>query len=153
EAGLFGDGARLELIDGEVIEMSPIGSRHASCVARLNLLLISAVGDRAVLYPQNPVVLDERSEPQPDIALLRPRSDGYSRSHPEPNDILLLIEVAESTLPFDRDRKGPLYAQRGVPETWVIDVEGDRILVMRSPAGGRYTDSVTAKRGDLVDIE
>jgi Uma2 family endonuclease len=153
EAGLFGEDARLELLDGEVIEMSPIGSRHASCVARLNVLLVSAVRDRAVISPQNPVTLDERSEPQPDMAVLRPRSDGYSQSHPRPGDILLLIEVSDSTLAFDRDRKAALYARAGIAETWVVDLEGDEILVLRSPQADRYTSVRTVRRGDDIAIE
>jgi Uma2 family endonuclease len=152
EAGLFGEDARLELLDGEVIEMAPIGSRHASCVARLNVLLISALRDRAVIFPQSPVSLDDRSEPVPDLAVLSPRSDGYSRSHPRPEDVLLLIEVSDSTLVFDRDRKAAIYARAGVAETWVVDLEGDEILVLRSPQADRYTRVRTARRGEVIGI-
>jgi Uma2 family endonuclease len=119
EAGLFGEDARLELLDGEVIEMSPIGSRHGGCVNRLNRLLVIRLGERAVVAPQNPVVLSEISEPQPDIAILAPRDDMYSSSHATPDDILLLVEVADGSLAFDKTRKAPYYAVNGVAETWV----------------------------------
>src|SRR5580700_10549035 len=114
ETGLFGEDARLELLDGEVIEMSPIGSPHGGCVKYLTRALIDAVGARAVIGVQDPVFLDDRSEPQPDLAVLAPRADGYRQSHPTPAEILLLIEVSDTTLPYDRDRKAPYYGRAGV---------------------------------------
>ena len=152
-AGLFGDNARVELLDGEVIEMAPIGSRHGGCVNRLNRLLVTRLGERAVVAPQNPVVLDEISEPQPDIAVLAPRDDIYSRSHATPAEILLLIEVADSSLTFDRGRKASYYAASGVAETWVVDLEGEQVLLMRSPGSDRYEDVRGLGRGDRLDIE
>jgi len=153
EFGLFGDGARVELLDGEVIEMSPIGSPHASCVARLNFLLMRAVGSRALIFPQNPVGLDNYSEPQPDIAVLAPRPDGYSQSHPTPPDVLLLIEVADTTLPFDRDHKSFVYARSGVRQTWIVDLTGDEVLVMGSPAPDGYGRVRSLRRGEQLEIE
>jgi Uma2 family endonuclease len=152
EHGLFGESAHMELLDGEVIEMSPIGSPHASCVARLTLLLISAVGARALVFPQNPVVLDEYSEPQSDISVLAPRSDGYSRCHPTPAEILLLIEVADCTLPFDRDQKSVAYARAGVPQTWIVDLTGDEVLVMDSPGPDGYGRVRAVRRGGALEI-
>jgi Uma2 family endonuclease len=152
DAGLFGDSARMELLDGEVIEMSPIGSAHASCVARLTLLLISAVGSRALIFPQNPVLLDEHSEPQPDIAVLAPQRDGYSRFHPTPAESLLLIEVADSTLAYDRDRKSVAYARAGIRQTWIVDLAGDEVLVMDSPGPEGYGRVGAIRRGDVLEI-
>jgi Uma2 family endonuclease len=153
ETGLFGEDARLELLDGEVIEMSPVGSAHASCVMALNSLLVAAVGDRAIISPQNPVTLDDRSEPQPDVAVLRRRPDRYWESHPSPEDILLLIEVSDSTLTFDRDQKALLYARAGVSETWVVDPTGSQIFVMRSPHPDGYHSIRVVGRSGEVNIE
>jgi Uma2 family endonuclease len=153
DAGLFGEDARLELLDGEVIEMSPIESPHGGCVNRLNRLLVTGLGERAVVAPQNPVVLNEISEPQPDIAVLAPRDDMYSRSHATPSEILLLIEVADSSLPFDRGRKASYYAASGVTETWVADLDGAQVLVMRSPGSDGYDEVRTLRRGEQLAIE
>jgi Uma2 family endonuclease len=153
EAGLFGDSARMEVLDWEVIEMSPIGSPHASCVARLTFLLIEAVGSRALIFPQSPVALDPYSEPQPDIAALAPRPEGYSRSHPDPSEIRLLIEVADSTLAFDRDVKSRVYARSGVRQTWIVDLAGDQVLVMGSPGPDGYRRVDASSRSGELEIE
>jgi Uma2 family endonuclease len=153
EIGLFGEAARMELLDGEVIEMSPIGSRHASCVNRLVRMLVTELGSRAIVASQNPVVLDDTSEPQPDVGVLSPRPDEYSRSHARPSEILLLVEVSDTTLAFDRDRKAPYYANAGIRECWIVDLTGDQILVMRAPDDGGYRDVRALRRGQRVDIE
>jgi Uma2 family endonuclease len=153
EAGLFGEDARMELLDGEVIEMAPLGSPHAGCVNRLNRLFTTACASSAVIAVQNPVVLDDRSEPQPDVAVLAPRADEYARSHATPAEILLLIEVSDTTLRFDRDRKAPYYAGAGVRECWVVDLEGDQLLVMRAPSPGGYRDRASLGRGQRVGVE
>jgi Uma2 family endonuclease len=153
ETGLFGEDARMELLDGEVIEMSPIGSAHGGCVKYLNRALIAAVGDRAVVGVQDPVVLDDRSEPQPDLAVLAPRPDEYRQSHPTPAEILLLIEVSDTTLPYDRDRKAPYYAGAGVRECWIVDLAGDQVLVMRAPRAAGYGDIRARHRGEQIDVE
>jgi len=153
EVGLFGDNARVELLDGEVIEMAPIGSRHGGCVNRLNRLLVTRLGERAVVAPQNPVVLNDISEPQPDIAVLAPRDDMYSSCHATPADILLLIEVADSSLGYDTNRKAPYYAANGVAESWVVDLDREQILVMRSPSPSGYEQVRTMRRGDRLHIE
>ena len=140
EVGLLAPEARVELIDGEVFDMAPIGSRHASVVDALNRLLGSTVGARALVAVQRPVRLDVRSEPQPDIALLKPRADFYNAAHPGPSDVLLLIEVSDTTLHYDRDVKLPLYASHAVPEVWLIDLKGRQLQRLRQPANRQYTD-------------
>jgi Uma2 family endonuclease len=152
DAGLFGEDARLELLDGEVVEMEPIGSPHGGCVNRLTRLLVTLLGERAVVAPQNPVFLNEISEPQPDIAVLAPRDDMYSRSHATPGEILLLVEVADSSLTFDRGRRASRYSASGVTETWVVDLDGEQVLVMRSPGPGGYDEVRSLRRGDPLDI-
>ncbi len=138
EAGVFREGHRLELIEGEIIEMSPIGKRHATAVRRLNNLLTRSLGpDEALVDAQNPVVLGDISEPQPDLALLRPRPDFYAE-HPRPEDILLLIEVADTSLAYDREVKVPTYARYGVQEVWIADLGGARVEIYLRPTADGY---------------
>ena len=113
---------------------------------------MAATGDRAIVAIQDPVVLDEHSEPRPDLAILAPRADGYRTSHPGPSEILLLIEVADTTLAFDRDTKAASYARAGVPECWVVDLAGDQILVMRSPGPDGYGEVRIRYRGEQVGV-
>ncbi|HXG68489.1 MAG TPA: Uma2 family endonuclease [Blastocatellia bacterium] len=138
ESGILSEDDRVELIEGEIIKMSPIGSRHASCVKRLNNLLNHAVGQTAIVGVQDPVRLDEYSEPQPDIALLRPRNDFYAHSHPTPDDMLLIIEVADTSVEYDRDVKLPLYAQAGIPEVWLVNLIRDAVEAYSQPVNGAY---------------
>lgn len=112
QAGILAEDDRVELIDGDLIDMRPIGSRHAGAVSRLTSLFGAGVGAEAIVSVQNPVQLDRYSQPQPDLALLRPRADFYAESHPQPADVLLIVEVAEASLDYDRDVKVPLYARR-----------------------------------------
>jgi Uma2 family endonuclease len=147
EADVFEPDDRVELFDGEVYEMAPIGSRHAACVRRLSSALSSHIGDRAILSVQDPIALDDHSEPQPDVALLRPRSDFYATEHPQPADVLLAIEVADTTLLFDLDRKVPRYLEAGIPEVWVVDLIGEVVHIM-TPGRTR-----TAARGATVGPE
>ncbi len=149
ELGVLRDNDRVELIAGQVVEMSPIGDRHASCVRRLNRLFSQSLVGAAIVDVQNPVVLGEHDAPQPDVVLLKPRSDAYPR-HPRGTDILLVIEVADTTLAYDRDIKMPLYARAGIPEAWVIDLAADRIHVYRDPVAGQYASTRTASRGDVL---
>ena len=150
DAGVFPPNARVELIEGEVIEMSPIGNRHAGCVIRLTTLLNRNVGASAFVSVQNPVHLNDFSEPQPDIALLKPRADYYSTAHPTPADVLLLIEVADTTVEFDRRVKLPLYARAGIPETWVMVLPKDLIEVHSQPVNGKYQKVQRLKRGKTL---
>jgi Uma2 family endonuclease len=138
ETGIFHEDDRVELIEGEIFEMTPIGSPHSGTTNRLQTLMIRAVGDRAVVSTQNPVILGEYSEPQPDIALLRPRDDFYSAYHPTPADVLLLIEVAESSLPYDREVKLPLYARHDIPAVWLVDLRNQQLLQFSQPAEAGY---------------
>lgn len=138
KAGILGEDDRVELIDGEIVEMPPIGIPHASHVDLLTQLFILRLGGRAIVRVQNPVRLGEHSEPQPDIALLRPRDDFYAAAHPGPSDVLLIIEIADTSIDYDREVKGPLYARAGIPEYWLVDLAGQRIEIYRDPRAGEY---------------
>jgi len=138
EAGIFAAGDRVELIDGEVIDMSPIGALHAAIVALLTAFLCRSVGSGVIVWCQNPLRLDEASEPEPDIALLRPRADGYMSAHPGPEDVLVVIEVADTSLAYDLGVKVPLYARHGIPEAWVIDAATRQTRVFREPSAEGY---------------
>ena len=149
ELGILGEDDRVELIGGQVVEMSPIGDRHASSVRRLNGLFARHLLDDAVIDIQNPVVLGERDAPQPDVTLLKPRRDGYAH-HPRAEDILLVIEVADTTVAYDRAVKLPLYARARIPEAWLVDLEDDRIHVCREPARARYASVRVVSRGNTI---
>jgi Uma2 family endonuclease len=139
-AGILGKDDRVELIEGQIVEMPPIGSRHAGTVNYLTAALVRGLGDRAVVSPQHPVRLSDLSEPQPDVAILRPRADSYRDSHPQPKDVLLLVEVAETSVAFDRSVKLPLYARVGIAEYWLVDLERGVLEVYRSPREDRYAE-------------
>ena len=142
ETGIFGPGDRVELIEGEIIEMTPIGSRHASTVSRIHHLFSVRLDARAVVWSQNPLLLVRyQSEPEPDVMLLAPRPDFYAAGHPEPPDVRLLVEVADSSLPYDRRTKFPLYARAGVAEAWLIDLDAGRLEIHREPADAGYATS------------
>jgi hypothetical protein len=138
QAGVLKEDDRVELIEGEIVEMSPIGSRHAACVKRLNRFLSQQVGQHALIGAQDPVYLGEHSEPQPDIALLRLRDDFYATAHPGPADVLLLIEVADTSIEYDREVKVPLYARAGIVEVWLVNVAAENIEVYRGVAPEGY---------------
>jgi len=139
EVGIFAPDERVELIEGEVVEMAPIGSGHSGLVNRITHLLVQAVGNRAVVSVQNPVRLSRISEPQPDFAVLKPRADDYQSATPLPEDVFLLVEIAETSLQYDRELKAPLYATHAIPELWVVDVAEKVLWIYRDPQGGRYT--------------
>src|ERR1051325_2458824 len=120
EVGLLTEDSRVELIEGEVVQMSPIGSRHGGTVNRASALLNGILEGRAMVSVQNPIRLNDFSEPQPDLALLKPRKDYYSDSHPTPEDVLVVIEVVDASLRYDRSVKLPLYARAGIREAWLI---------------------------------
>jgi Uma2 family endonuclease len=140
EVGIFAPDARVELIDGEIIDMPPIGSRHAGKVKFLLNRLTPAVAGRAIVAVQDPLILGSDTEPQPDLMLLRPRPDFYQTSHPHAADALLVVEVAESSLAYDREVKLPRYARQGIPEAWLIDVERNEISVHRKPTPEGYRE-------------
>jgi Uma2 family endonuclease len=138
EAGIFHPDERVELIEGEIVEMSPIGPRHAGCVINATRLFITRLGDRIVLSPQNPVVIRPRSEPQPDLLLLRPRTISYSREHPTPEDVALAVEVADTTVRFDRVVKARLYARAGIAEFWLLLPNDVAVEIHRGPGSDGY---------------
>ena len=140
EVGILGEDDRIELVDGELIDMAPIGSLHAGTVMRLTSLFVQALAGRAILSPQNPVLLADQSEPQPDIAVLRNRADFYRSSHPVPDDVLLLIEVADTSWSYDRDIKVPLYARHDIPEVWLVDPNARKVEVHRQPRREGYRE-------------
>ncbi len=152
ELGILDEHDRVELLDGQVVEMTPIGPEHAGCVDALTRLLSRCVGDAGVVRVQNPLVLGTKWEPQPDVALLKPRTDGYRSAHPGRGDILLVIEVADTSGGSDRDVKLPLYAGAGIPEAWLVDLANDVIEVHRQPGLERYREARTLRRGDTLRV-
>jgi Uma2 family endonuclease len=148
ETGILGADDRVELIEGEIIEMAPIGSRHAATVTRIHYLFSRRLGDRAVVWVQNPLRLARHnSEPVPDVMLLVPRTDFYAGGLPEPADVRLLIEVADSSLLYDRRTKFPLYARAGVAEAWLVHLDARRLEIHRGAGDAGYRD-VGVPRGD-----
>jgi Uma2 family endonuclease len=139
EAGILGEDERIELIRGEILAMSPIGPRHCTAVDRFTYLLVTALGPRAWVRVQGTVRLFPDTMPEPDLAILRRRD--YSDAHPTPADILLVIEVAETSLVYDRGEKAALYAEAGIPEYWVADTQGEVIEVNRESDGQRFRQS------------
>ena len=153
ESGILNEYDRVELIRGEIIEMAAIGTKHAGCVRRLCSLLSISLSGRALVDSQNPVKLNNNSEPQPDIALLQPREDFYAFAHPQPQDIFLIIEVADSTAKYDREVKVPLYAEEGVLEVWLVDVNEEWVEVYREPARDGYKNVGKFSRGESLSIQ
>jgi len=148
EAGILADDPRIELIGGSVIVREPTGSRHAGTVDRIAHLFFSRLSGQAIVRVQNPVTFpDAMSELQPDLMLLRPRADFYVGAHPGAADVLLLVEVADSTLRLDRRVKIPLYARAGIADVWLLDLTTERIEMYREPSGGRYGNIVRLERG------
>jgi Uma2 family endonuclease len=137
-AGILGEDDRVELIDGDMIEIAPIGARRLALVNRLSRILILAAGKEAIVSTQNPIALPPRNEPQPDIALLKPRPDDYAAGVPVAADVLLIIEVADTTLAYDRDVKIPIYARHAIAEVWLFDIQGGSLLVHRDPGPRGY---------------
>ena len=152
EVGILGDRDRVELIEGELVAMSPIGSYHHGTVISLTQGLVRAVGDRAMVSVQGPVRLDDFSEPEPDFALLKPRPDLYRDAHAQPSDVLLLIEVADTSLNYDRAVKRTLYARHGISELWIIDLNAGEIEVCRQPGAG-YAAITRVGRDGVLEPE
>lgn len=146
--GIFSVDARVELVNGEIIEMSPIGERHAACVGRLTQIIILLLLRSAIVWVQNPLRLDNYSEPQPDVAVLKPRADFYAQAKPKPEDVLLAIEGSDTTLNYDRKVKVPLYARTGVPETWIVNLPEERVEVYADLTGGSYQTVEHYVRGE-----
>ena len=142
---------RVELVDGEIRQMAPIHPPHASIVKRLNSLLAVQLKGIAVVGVQDPIQLDDYNEPQPDVTVLRFRNDYYASQHPTPADVLLTIEVADTSLSYDRDEKMPRYGRAGIPESWLVDVQSGTITVFTEPHAGGYGQQRVLSRGqDIV---
>ena len=149
EAGILHEDDRVELIDGEIVEMSPIDGRHVNCVGRFTRVLSLFVGERYLVNVQSPVRLDERREPQPDIALVEDRE--YGRSLPGPEDVVLLVEISETSLAYDRDTKLPLYARAGVGEVWIVDLAKGIVERYTKPSEADYRQISRARRGETIE--
>jgi len=143
---------RVELIDGKIIAMMPIGPWHASASTRLNHVLNKLYGENALVAAGNPVGMGDRSEPQPDITVLRYRRDFYATAHPEPKDVVLVVEISDSTLNYDLTKKRNLYATHGVSEFWVVDGQRHCVHVFRGPVNGTYTESQVLHPGDSLPL-
>jgi Uma2 family endonuclease len=150
EVGIFSPDCRVELVNGEIFEMSPINPWHSGVLNRLNHRFVTGLGDRAVVHVQNPTIADRRSEPQPDVMRLEPRDDFYGTAHPTPEDALLVVEVAEASLAHDRRRKLPVYARVGVVEAWIVNRRADAIEVFRDPSPTGYREQLRRVRGDDI---
>lgn len=153
QSGILKEDDRVELIEGEILEMAPIGGRHAGCIRLLIRAFTEALGRRAVVDIQDPVQLSNISEPQPDLILLQPREDAYFGYHPKPADVLLVIEVSDSTSAYDRGIKIPLYARSGILEAWLIDLERSIVEVYRDPAAAGYQTVQVFRRGDRLALQ
>jgi Uma2 family endonuclease len=147
EVGILSPDERLELIDGEIVTMTPIGPPHAAAVDRATLSFVTAVNRRAIVRVRGSVRLDFLTEPEPDVVLLRPRADFYASAHPGPQDILLIVEIAGSSLRYDRDVKSKLYAHLGIVEYWLADLTSQTVTCYASPEGDRYRDIRSLVRG------
>jgi Uma2 family endonuclease len=152
EIGIISDSDRVELINGEIIEMTPIGSVHAGYVNRLNNLLSSSLGNRAIVSVQNPVQIDDRSEPEPDISVLKYRSDFYTQAHPGPEDILLIVEAADTSLDYDREIKIPLYAHVLIPEVRIVNLNKNILEIYRKPDGSLYQEVLSLQKGETINV-
>ncbi len=152
EAGIFSEDDRVELIDGEVVEMSPIGWRHALCVTKLNKILArfaieNTEGRNYDISPQNPVILNLYGEPRPDLVLVE---DAPVGRHPGPENAALVVEVSDTSLAYDRNTKLPRYAAAGIPEVWIVDLNANRIEVHSKPASESYRETLRFERPERV---
>jgi Uma2 family endonuclease len=153
EAGILRPEDRVELIEGGVVEMSPMGDRHALAVSRATMIFARGLGDRAIVNVQLPVRINRYNEPQPDIALIRPRENFYGTRHPRPEDVLLLIEIADTTLQTDQHMKLPIYARSGIAEVWIIDLNNGAIHTYRNAEADTYASAAIKRRGESISPE
>lgn len=151
-AGVWRDDERIELIYGEIVDMAPIGGAHAWGVSRIADLLRERVGESAYVWIRSPVVLGERSQPQPDLALLRPEAGGYGLALPAAEDVVLMIEVSDTTLDDDRSVKLRLYAVNAIPECWIVDLRGERVEVYRNPGASGYASREVVTGDEALTI-
>lgn len=152
EANIFPPDSRLELIEGEILEMAPIGFNHSGHVIRLMNFFAPLLNRKAIMNAQNPLQLGDLSEPEPDFMLLKPNDDCYSTRHPNADDVLLLIEVADSSLSFDQNQKLRLYASHNIPEYWLMNLKDTCLEVYRQPHGDCYGEKTTLRAGDSVTL-
>jgi len=152
EANIFPPGSHVELIDGEILDMAPIGSNHAGHLKRINNFFTLLVAGKAIVSVQDPLQLGDLSEPEPDFMLLKPNADFYSSRHPVAGDVLLLIEVADSSLQFDQNQKLRLYALHGIPEYWLLNLNDSCLEVYRKPLGENYAEKTTLYVNDQVTL-
>lgn len=153
EVGLLAPKARVELIDGEIIDMAPAGHRHASVVSRLHGRFARELVDHACVWDQSTLRLSRQSAPQPDLVLLKYRKDEYGLVAPAPEDVLLIVEVSESSLRYDRKVKLPLYARHSIPELWIINVAASRIHAFHTLAAGHYAHSSSTPSPGRVSLQ
>ena len=150
QVGILSERDRVELIDGEIVVMTPVGARHAACVTSATRALTRSAGEEAIVRSQAPVRLDLYYEPEPDLALLRPRNDFYASRHPAPGDILLVIEIADSSIGYDRGVKTPIYAMSGIPEYWIADLNANILWKYSLPHQGGYGRVEEYRRGQSI---
>jgi Uma2 family endonuclease len=152
-ADILSEDDRVELIDGEVCVMSPIGPLHAAMVDRLTRLLVLLCAQAAIVRVQSSIQLNDYTEPQPDFAVLQPRDDFYAQAHPLAADVLLVIEVADTSIAYDREEKLPRYALSGIPEAWLIDLNQQVVEQYTQPRNGQYRNKLTLERGDTLSAQ
>lgn len=160
-SGVLREDYLIEFINGEIFEMSPVGFKHASCVKKINHLFAEKLGSKVIIGVQDPIKLNDNSEPQPDLVLLKPRDDFYAIQHPTPEDIFLLIEVADSSIEYDRTFKIPIYAENKVKEVWLVDLNQNLLEVYQNPQKNYYQnitklsseDSLTLSQPEVITIE
>jgi Uma2 family endonuclease len=150
EAGILHEDSPVELIEGEILEMSPIGRRHRSCVDRVAAQFFDGLRGRAIVRVQSSVVLGEGAEPEPDVALLRPRADYYGDEDETPEDVFLIVEVADTSEAYDRLTKAPMYARYGIPELWIVNLNRDQIVAYRDPKATGYATTQVYRRGESI---
>lgn len=153
EVGILDEDDRVELINGEIIEMSPIGKLHVNRVNRITSIFKKLPDEKAILSVQNPVSIAPYSEPEPDISLLEFRADFYEEDLPKAENVLLVIEVADTSLGYDREVKKPLFANAGIPELWIVNIEDEQIEVYKTPQNGDYVAQRVFKRGETIQLE
>jgi Uma2 family endonuclease len=152
-SGVLQEGDRVELIEGEILEMAAVGSRHTSQVKRLNRIFSTRIAPSILISVQDPIELGPRSEPQPDLALLRFQADFYQSAHPQAEDVYLLVEVADTTLEYDRTIKAPMYAQAGIREYWIVNLVDGLIEVYTQPHHQNYQQITRYRRGQTIAIQ
>ncbi len=153
EAGILGHKDRVELIQGEILHMSPIGSKHSAVVSRIMHLFVTTFTDKATVQVQGAIQIEKYSEPEPDILLLKQREDFYYNQLPQAEDVLLLVEVSDLTLSFDKDVKLSIYAEAGIQEYWIVDINANQILMHSSPEGNIYKEIKIMTREDNIHCD